>query len=156
MHIHHCAPRPTPPGWQPGVAFTSESVELNDPVRRYTFMQGVSIQSLPHGHVAAPGFGLFATRNFAVGETLGEYAGRVFGLDDGHAPSRYIVETDFFIIDSEYCGNEARFINSSKNSGSPPNTRFVYDEEEGGVKVYVVSVRPIHHGAEITARYELP
>lgn len=44
MHIHHCAPRPTPPGWQPGVAFTSEAVELNDPVRRYNFMPGVSIQ----------------------------------------------------------------------------------------------------------------
>lgn len=43
-----------------------------------------------------------------------------------------------------------------KNTGSPPNTRFVYDEEEGGVKVYVVSIRSIRHGAEITARYELP
>ena len=83
---------------------------------------------------------VFATRGFAKGAVVAEYAGVIGVADDRAATRRYCLRFEKlgtrYLVDSAQCGNEMRFVNSA--CGSPihrANIRFELKPGPNGLPV---------------------
>lgn len=102
------------------------------------------------------GNGLFATENIPKGSKIVEYVGETISKEEGarrdeksmKATGRtYIFELDKeHDMDGEVDYNDARFANHSCD----PNSKYVYEDGH----IWIVSVRDIEPGEEITFNYE--
>ena len=103
------------------------------------------------------GKGVFAVQDIAEGETLIEYTGEVIGWEEAqrrhpHDPSQpnhtfYFHVDEDRVIDANYGGNSARWINHS----CAPNC--YTDEREG--RIFIVALRNIAAGEELNYDYGL-
>jgi len=149
-HIHNCTFVLKPPNWPNHVAFSSTLLHGNAGTNEQELSWGVEVRQLPAGHVAHPGFGLYATQVFSVGDIIAPYVGRVLeDFDDAGGP--YTVFTGTIVIDSQLVGNETRMINSSHGTGAPSNAKLWVEDDE--MSVLVEATRDIHVGEEITISY---
>jgi SET domain-containing protein len=110
---------------------------------------------------AIHGNGVFAVAPIAKGERVIEYKGRrrthadVDAGDSGDADSGHtflFTLNDQYVIDANFEGNSARWINHSCN----PNCEAVLDENEKDPKksrVFIESTRAIKPGEELTYNY---
>ena len=110
---------------------------------------------------AIHGNGMFAVASIKKGERLIEYKGRrrshedVDAGDSGDADSGHtflFTLNDDWVIDANFEGNDARWINHSCD----PNCEAVLDEDEDDPKrsrVFIESVRAIKPGEELTYDY---
>ena len=142
---------------------------------RQTCIAGVEIREVPedhaaYGHAATVNYGLYATRDWKVGEMVGEYTGQVrFSKDCSQSSSRYILHfgkmgaaagssglqqaADQLVIDAEKYGNETRFINHFSGIHSSPNVRFKLKEKDGHNAMVVEVVRQVKGGQELLIDY---
>ena len=111
---------------------------------------------------AIHGNGMFAVAQIAKGERLIEYKGRrrtheqVDAGDTGDADSGHtflFTLNEVFVIDANFEGNSARWINHS----CAPNCEAILDEDPGGDRrrdrVFIESIRDIRQGEELTYNY---
>jgi len=120
------------------------------------YLQTIDNKNHPcHGQV-----GIFSKNHIKNGDYLGEYTGRV--LTRVEEPfSKYLV--DFSNPHSEGCdkvwadalveGNEMRFINDYKNTGSECNVNFRKMFLDGIMRVYVQAIADLNPGDEILVDY---
>ena len=113
---------------------------------------------------AIHGNGMFAVASIKKGERLIEYKGRrrshedVDAGDSGDADSGHtflFTLNDDWVIDANFEGNDARWINHSCD----PNCEAVLDEDEDDPKrsrVFIESVRAIKPGEELPYDYGIP
>jgi len=107
------------------------------------------------------GNGMFAVAQIRKGERLIEYKGRRRSHEDVDADESGDVESghtflftlnDDWVIDANFEGNDARWINHSCD----PNCEAVLDEDEDDPKksrVFIESIRAIRPGEELTYDY---
>ena len=110
---------------------------------------------------AIHGNGMFATGEIAKGERLIEYKGRrrtheqVDAGDSGDIDSGHtflFTLNDDWVIDANFAGNDARWINHS----CAPNCEAVLEENEDDPKksrVFIDAIRAIKPGEELTYDY---
>ncbi|MCI0748569.1 MAG: SET domain-containing protein-lysine N-methyltransferase [Verrucomicrobia subdivision 3 bacterium] len=97
------------------------------------------------------GHGLFATAAIRAGERLTEYIGEKISKSESiercKAGNNYVFHlNDEFDLDGDVEGNIARFINHS----CAPNAEA---EVSGGERIWIVALRDINPGEEITFNY---
>jgi uncharacterized protein len=107
------------------------------------------------------GNGVFAVQALKKGERVIEYKGRrrthdeVDGEDAGDVESGHtflFTLSDDYVIDANYEGNDARWINHSCS----PNCEAVIEEDEADARnsrVFIEAVRAIKPGEELTYNY---
>lgn len=107
------------------------------------------------------GNGMFAVAKIKKGERLIQYKGKRRSHEDVDADDSGDVESghtflftlnDDWVIDANYKGNDARWINHSCD----PNCEAVLDEDEDNPKkskVFIESIRKIQPGEELTYDY---
>ncbi len=107
------------------------------------------------------GNGVFAVQSLKKGERVIEYKGRRRTHDEVDAEEPGDVESghtflftlsDEYVIDANYEGNDARWINHSCS----PNCEAVIDEDEDDARrsrVFIEAVRDIKPGEELTYNY---
>lgn len=107
------------------------------------------------------GNGVFAVKSLGKGERIIEYKGRrrtheeVDNDDSGDVESGHtflFTLSDEYVIDANYEGNDARWINHSCD----PNCEAVIEEDEGDARrsrVFIEAVRGIAPGEELTYNY---
>lgn len=142
-------------------------------------MRGVEIRQVPEGHVLAGtrySLGLYATRDFKRGVTLGQYAGciqsdiqcswrKVAGQQARVSEGRYDIDLDTtdglnsaqrgLSLDALHVGNESRLINDFRGIATENNVRFkTCANPSKGIWVDVVVTRLISKGDEILADYD--
>ena len=108
------------------------------------------------------GNGMFAVEALKKGERLIEYKGKrrthdevdrddAGDVDSGH--TFLFTLNDDYVIDANYDGNDARWINHSCD----PNCEAVIEEDEGGDrrndKVFIEAIRKIKPGEELAYNY---
>ena len=111
---------------------------------------------------AIHGNGMFAVAPIAKGERLIEYKGarrtheQVDAGDSGDADSGHtflFTLNDEYVIDANFDGNDARWINHSCN----PNCEAVLEEDEGDDRrkdrVFIEAIRSIKPGEELSYNY---
>jgi len=111
---------------------------------------------------AIHGNGMFAIDQIRKGERLIEYKGRrrthedVDAGDSGDVDSGHtflFTLDDDWVIDANFEGNDARWINHS----CAPNCEAILDEDPGGDRrrdrVFIESIRDIRQGEELTYNY---
>ena len=173
------APRITPTGWPGDVLFCSFPLQQGiHPVLLKRFcalserMAGVEIRAVDEGHPLAGtsyNLGLFATRDFRQGSTVGQYAGMV-EISGGRrywsqkAIGRYDIALDTvdglssaqgLTLDAKYVGNEGRIINHFQGIAPEENVRFrTASHPTKGVWVDIITTHAIACGEEILADYD--
>ena len=108
------------------------------------------------------GNGVFATETIKKGERIIRYKGKLrshaevdeeYGDDDEDGHTFLFTLNDDYVIDANYDGNDARWINHSCD----PNCEAVIEEDEGGDrrkdKVFIEAVRKIKPGEELAYNY---
>ena len=111
---------------------------------------------------AIHGNGMFAVAQIKKGERLIEYKGRrrshedVDAGDSGDADSGHtflFTLNDDWVIDANFEGNDARWINHSCD----PNCEALIEEDEGGDsrkdRVFIEAIRDIRPGEELSYNY---
>jgi len=108
------------------------------------------------------GNGVFAVAPIAKGERIIEYKGKRRTHEEVDADTSGDVESghtflftlnDDYVVDANYGGNDARWINHSCD----PNCEAVIDEDEGGDRrkdrIFIEALRDIRPGEELTYNY---
>ena len=108
------------------------------------------------------GNGVFATETIKKGERIVRYKGKLrthaevdeeYGDDDEDGHTFLFTLNDDYVIDANYDGNDARWINHSCD----PNCEAVIEEDEGGDcrkdKVFIEAIRKIKPGEELAYNY---
>ena len=135
-------------------------------------MAGVDIRTVDAGHPLAGtrySLGLFATRDFRRGVTIGQYSGMLepsgrcrrwsqtsegrfdIALDTAEALS----SAQGLTLDAKFVGNEGRIINDFRGIAEENNVRFrTSSHPTKSVWVDIVATRAIAHGEEILADYD--
>jgi hypothetical protein len=135
-------------------------------------MAGVDIRTVDAGHPLAGtrySLGLYATRDFRRGVTIGQYSGMLepsgpcrrwsetsegrfdIALDTAEALS----SAQGLTLDAKFVGNEGRIINDFRGIAEENNVRFrTSSHPTKGVWVDIVVTRAITHGEEILADYD--
>ncbi|KAL1511920.1 hypothetical protein AB1Y20_005201 [Prymnesium parvum] len=119
------------------------------------------VRSWPHGvevrtsRLRGAGLGLFARRDFAPGERLGAYHGRVLSLLQAHLlENRDYLMGGFGVnthVDARFAmSSEGRYVNDNFDPACL-NAKFVKDKAEK--KAQLVATRTIRKGEEIYASY---
>jgi SET domain-containing protein len=103
------------------------------------------------------GRGVFAARDLAQGETVIEYTGEIISWQEAqdrhpHDPEQpnhtfYFHVDDDHVIDGGVGGNASRWINHACD----PNC----ETDQRGLRMFIVAIRPIARGEEITYDYGL-
>lgn len=109
-------------------------------------------------NIKGAGFGLFATKSFAVGDRIVEYKGDVLTqaeydarYDENNMGAYGIELNDTHVIDAaRTTSGVARYACSYQGSGArKPNAEYVSDEQQ----VWIVALKPIKAGQEIFTDY---
>jgi hypothetical protein len=130
--------------------FVRRRLKQSQPSRRWP--QGVEAR---RSRLPDAGDGLYATRNFAKGEVLGEYHGRVLTLyQAARLENRDYLMGGFGInahVDARFAlSSAARYVNDHFDPAKR-NARFVKDKHQKRAKL--VAMRPILRGEEVYASY---
>ena len=102
------------------------------------------------------GYGLFAEQDFPPGAFIVEYIGNVTKSTDNPTwtwvypkPGGFLHTKDKFLLDAQYYGNEARFVNHSEE----PNLDLQAVYQARTWHIAYVAARAIHKGEELLAHY---
>jgi hypothetical protein len=173
------APSTTPARWPCDVIFCSFPLQHGihpSLLKRFCalseLMAGVDIRKVDAGHPLAGtrySLGLYATRDFRRGVTIGQYSGMLepsgpcrrwsqtsegrfdIALDTAEALS----SAQGLTLDAKFVGNEGRIINDFRGIAEEHNVRFrTSSHPTKGVWVDIVVTRAITHGEEILADYD--
>jgi uncharacterized protein len=130
--------------------------------RRFTVTEPPMPRKIAARRSAIHGNGVFALAPIRKGERVVEYKGRrrtheeVDASDSGDVESGHtflFTLNDEYVIDANFEGNSARWINHSCD----PNCEAVLDEHEGGDRrrdrVFIEAIRAIRPGEELTYNY---
>ncbi len=113
-------------------------------------------------HSAIHGNGVFAARNLPAEKSLIQYRGRLLthaqaderydgSLDSGH--TFLFTLNDDYVIDANFEGNTARWINHSCDPNCQAVTIESTDADPAGDRVMIETLRPIQAGEELTYDY---
>tara|TARA_B100000424_G_C22791048_1_gene424818 strand:+ start:105 stop:563 length:459 start_codon:yes stop_codon:yes gene_type:complete len=95
-------------------------------------------------------FGLFASQDFEKYDVLGQYTGDVVSLSSG---GTYVASCDKCCVDSEFMGNELRFVNDHRNISDEPNTTIRISYIDKKPRVLFVVTKDIKEGEQILTKY---
>jgi hypothetical protein len=121
-------------------------------------IDGVVVRDLPTNHVLSGQQGLFATVKFNRFDIIGEYTGKITGEDklSGHYLACLESSKDNHVslgVDSEFNGNEMRFINSYLNIDFSPNVMMKTAYISTYPHVMIIVIREIEVDEEILLDY---
>jgi len=155
------------PGWPAELQYTHtpDLAGLSPGDRRLIrmdYLPGVTIKKIEdRAHPAYGQNGLFASMEFAVGDVLGEYTGKIV---PGHCGGNYVTrlwstgqDSDYFRpgVDAEVMGNELRMINDYRGvpGANGPNCKFSRTTLRGYRAALIVATRTVSPGEEFLLDY---
>ncbi|KAM3568640.1 hypothetical protein VYU27_009242 [Nannochloropsis oceanica] len=144
--------------WAP----SSAGQDIKESFRR-RLLPGIEVRYITEpSHVLKGQYGVYATREFAPFDVIGEYVGRVV---PPKVCGEYVATIDWedcrlsdgaghlWGVDSAVYGNEVRMINHYHRISPVPNVKFVTSYIAELPHILVVVVRPIARGAEVLIDY---
>lgn len=110
--------------------------------------------------LSEPQRGLFATRDWAAGETVGRYDGELRLISDCAGATDYCVGMRLdgwsgFCVDAAERGNHTRYVDDCRGVSSAPNSTYIteYDSDAKLARVFVFTVKPVRDEEEFLTDY---
>jgi hypothetical protein len=143
--------------WDRDIQYTSVCDWAGIKSKHYkkNYINGIEIKIITDpSHIVCGERGVFAEKEFKVGDIIGQYTGKIVTSD---AFGKYVAslktDDDLLGVDAENTGNEMRFINDYRNIKPEPNCQLSHTSVDGKPIVLVCVVKQINENDELLLNY---